>query len=241
MPNWTLALAIGATATLLASVWIWLFERPRHETRNGLKALASMSWREFSGVVLAALRQRKGFELFVFNGGQIPDALLVDELVGCQRSGLAPVAQMADTTGTHRFFKPVKVLAIDAFHLGERAAKQIALLIARCLGPLRQPPQRIAGQLLLNIEQGHHGVELLELQARLQMGLELVAAIGIALYPFIQAAEVSKDGALADIELLCQGRALQLLARVESLNDGCQAFGQLLGIFRGHIVFDNFK
>ncbi len=58
MPNWTLALAIGATATLLASVWIWLFERPRHETRNGLKALASMSWREFSGVVLAALRQR---------------------------------------------------------------------------------------------------------------------------------------------------------------------------------------
>lgn len=58
MPNWTLALAIGAATMLLASAWIWLFELPRHETRNGLKALASMSWREFSGVVLAALRQR---------------------------------------------------------------------------------------------------------------------------------------------------------------------------------------
>ena len=58
MPHWIPALAIGAAALLLASAWIWLFELPRHETGNGLKALASMSWREFSGVVLAALRQR---------------------------------------------------------------------------------------------------------------------------------------------------------------------------------------
>lgn len=58
MPNLPLALAIGATAALLASAFIWFFLFPRTETRAGLKALASMSWREFSGVVMAALQQR---------------------------------------------------------------------------------------------------------------------------------------------------------------------------------------
>ena len=60
MPNWLLALVTGAAALLLSLAWIWLLQRPRNETRDGLRALASLSWREFSGAVLASL-QRRGF------------------------------------------------------------------------------------------------------------------------------------------------------------------------------------
>ncbi len=70
MPNWPLALAIGAVALLLALVWLWLLHRPHSETREGLKALGAMSWREFSGAVLASL-QHRGFQ----PPPQDPDAL----------------------------------------------------------------------------------------------------------------------------------------------------------------------
>ena len=58
MPNLLLALIVGIAAMLLASACIWLWQFPRNETRDGLKALASLSWREFSRAVLAALLQR---------------------------------------------------------------------------------------------------------------------------------------------------------------------------------------
>lgn len=61
MPNWPLALAIGAMALLLALAWLWLLQRPHSEMREGLKALGAMSWREFSGAVLASL-QHRGFQ-----------------------------------------------------------------------------------------------------------------------------------------------------------------------------------
>lgn len=61
MPNWPLASVIGAVVLLLALAWLWLLHRPQSETREGLKALGAMSWREFSGAVLAAL-QRRGFQ-----------------------------------------------------------------------------------------------------------------------------------------------------------------------------------
>lgn len=58
MQNLPLALVIGVAAVLLASASIWFFQFPRNETRDGLKALAAMSWRDFSGAVMAALRER---------------------------------------------------------------------------------------------------------------------------------------------------------------------------------------
>lgn len=61
MPNWPLALVIGAVVLLLALAWLWLLHRPQSETREGLKALGAMSWREFSGAVLASL-QLRGFQ-----------------------------------------------------------------------------------------------------------------------------------------------------------------------------------
>ena len=70
MPNWPLALAIGGVLLLLALGWLWLLRRPQSETREGLKALGAMSWREFSGAVLAAL-QHRGFQ----PPSQEPDAL----------------------------------------------------------------------------------------------------------------------------------------------------------------------
>lgn len=61
MPNWPMAFVIGTVVLLLALAWLWLLHRPHSETREGLKALGAMSWRDFSGAVLASL-QRRGFQ-----------------------------------------------------------------------------------------------------------------------------------------------------------------------------------
>lgn len=58
MPNWMLAITIGLAVLLPALAWLWLVRLRGDETRDGLKALAAMSWRDFSSTVLAALRDR---------------------------------------------------------------------------------------------------------------------------------------------------------------------------------------
>ena len=58
MPNWPMAFVIGMVVLLLALAWLWLLHRPHSETREGLKALGAMSWRDFSGAVLASFTRQ---------------------------------------------------------------------------------------------------------------------------------------------------------------------------------------
>jgi hypothetical protein len=56
-----LALALTALIGGAATAWLWLVQQPRTERDEGLKLLAAMRWREFSRLVVDALRSR-GFE-----------------------------------------------------------------------------------------------------------------------------------------------------------------------------------
>ncbi|GAB3365935.1 hypothetical protein GCM10027431_07480 [Lysobacter rhizosphaerae] len=56
-----LALAVTAVIGGVATAWLWLVQQPRTEREEGLRLLSAMRWREFSRLVVAALRSR-GFE-----------------------------------------------------------------------------------------------------------------------------------------------------------------------------------
>lgn len=59
----SILIAFAATAAIggAATAWLWLVRRPRAERDEGLRLLAAMRWREFSKLVVDALRSR-GFE-----------------------------------------------------------------------------------------------------------------------------------------------------------------------------------
>lgn len=57
----TIALLIAVILGVLATAFLWLVRRPQAEAAAGIAALAEMRWREFSRLVIEALRGR-GFE-----------------------------------------------------------------------------------------------------------------------------------------------------------------------------------
>ena len=63
LAGFSLTIALLATVLLgaAATAWLWLVRRRQGETTAGIQALAEMRWREFSRLVVEALRTR-GFE-----------------------------------------------------------------------------------------------------------------------------------------------------------------------------------
>lgn len=64
---WILALVLAVVLWVAAAAFLWLIRRRENETREGLKALAGLHWREFSEIVRRALHDQRGW-----SGDELP-------------------------------------------------------------------------------------------------------------------------------------------------------------------------
>ncbi|CAE6751037.1 restriction endonuclease [Xanthomonas arboricola] len=62
MPSWTVALVVSLLLWAVVCAYVWLVRRRANETSEGVRALASMHWRDFSAVVQRVLQDQRGWQ-----------------------------------------------------------------------------------------------------------------------------------------------------------------------------------
>ncbi|PPT70261.1 restriction endonuclease [Xanthomonas arboricola] len=62
MPSWTVALVVSLLLWAVVCAYVWLVRRRANETSEGVRALASMHWRDFSAVVQRVLQEQRGWQ-----------------------------------------------------------------------------------------------------------------------------------------------------------------------------------
>ncbi|CAD7380184.1 restriction endonuclease [Xanthomonas arboricola] len=62
MPSWIVALVVSLLLWAVVCAYVWLVRRRANETSEGVRALASMHWRDFSAVVQRVLQEQRGWQ-----------------------------------------------------------------------------------------------------------------------------------------------------------------------------------
>lgn len=186
-------------------------------------------------VQLADAAQREGFERAGFGGGEVPDALAVDEAIGFQLAALVGVAERAAAMGADGLVELAEGLVVRLERLVVMTAHEEAALAQGVEQGDEEACAALREQILHADEPGEifqvAGAELAAV-----FGHKAVAAAGVALDDAAQTIQVAIDGALADAVLGGEVIEHQRFALVELEQYAGQPVGQGVVVGAGHGV-----